>query len=238
VRDDEDDAFCVDGRLLVPVDPSSKRPTEFRTVPDSFAKIAADYGSWWGWDPTKGPRSFQVFTKDGLIHEYGLGSGWVFAKKGVVRSWLLTKTTDMSGNWIEYQYVNEKDPAEGFTVETAPWRILYTGHAQVAPSRAVQFHYGKRESPATRTLFARGMALKRSLVLDRIEMQVGWAFDPVREYRFKYTTGPRPKWAWSFGIRISSESLCRPPGSERTSRSRACRGSAASSRCCARSIRC
>ncbi|HLM73344.1 MAG TPA: VCBS repeat-containing protein, partial [Polyangiaceae bacterium] len=163
------------------------------------------YGSWWGWDPTKGPRSFQVFTKDGLIHEYGLGSGWVFAKRDVVRSWLLTRTTDTSGNWIDYQYVNEKDPAEGFTVETAPWRILYTGHAQVTPSRAVQFHYGKRESPATRTLFARGMALKRSLVLDRLEMQVGWAFDPVREVRFKYTTAPATK-----RLLLSSVEECTP----------------------------
>ncbi|HLM74964.1 MAG TPA: SpvB/TcaC N-terminal domain-containing protein, partial [Polyangiaceae bacterium] len=212
VRDDEEDAFCFDGRPMVPVDPASKRPTEFRTVPDSFAKIVADYGNWWGWDPAKGPRSFQVFTKDGLVHEYGLGSGWVFAKNNVVRSWLLTKTTDQSGNWIAYQYINDKDPAEGFTVETAPWRILYTGHAQSAPSRAVQFHYKKRESPATRVLFARGMGLKRSLVLDRIEMQAGWAFDPVREYRFQYTTAPATKRLLLASVEeCTPGTVCKPP---------------------------
>ncbi|MCK6589464.1 MAG: hypothetical protein L6Q76_18000, partial [Polyangiaceae bacterium] len=189
--DAEGDTLCLDGRRLVPVDPASAKPVEFRTLPDTHTKIVANYAP--GWDPARGPSSFQVYSKGGLILDYGAAdSGLVLSKGGVVRAWLTTAVRDRSGNWIKYTYLNEKDPAEGFTVEYAPLRIDYTGHDLAPPSRAVIFEYGKREKVDTKTLFARGMALKRSLLLQRIQM-LGPGDALVREYKFGFIKGAATK---------------------------------------------
>ncbi|NUQ73440.1 MAG: hypothetical protein HUU21_07785 [Polyangiaceae bacterium] len=136
VRDEPSDALCLDSLRLVPVEPADSTPIEFRTVPDTFARIVADYASIEGWDATRGPKRFRVFTKGGLILDYGSAdSGQVLSKKGVVRAWLLTSQRDRSGNWLSCTYKNDKDPAEGFTVEHAPLRIDYTGHELAPPSR-------------------------------------------------------------------------------------------------------
>jgi len=191
VRDAEGDALCLDGRRLVPVDPASDKPTEFRTVPDTFTKVVAEYAP--GWDPARGPTSFRTYSKGGLILDYGsTDSGLVLSKNGVVRAWLKTAARDRSGSWIGYTYRNDKDPAEGYTVEHAPLRIDYTGHDLAPPSRAVVFEYSKREKADTRVLFARGMALKRSLRLDKIKM-LGPGDALVREYKFAFTIAPSTK---------------------------------------------
>jgi hypothetical protein len=187
------DAFCLDSLRLVPVDSGSAKPVEFRTMPDTFAKIVADYAEGEGWDAARGPKRFQVFTKGGLILDYGSeDTGQVLSKKGVVRAWHLTSQRDRSGNWMSFTYRNDKDPAEGYTVEHAPLRIDYTGHELAPPSRAVVFEYSKREKADTRTFFARGMALKRSLRLEKIKMLAA-GDELVREYRFGFTTAPSTK---------------------------------------------
>jgi YD repeat-containing protein len=189
--DVERDALCLDGRRLVPVDPASDKPLEFRTLPDTHTKIVAEYEP--GWDPARGPTLFRAYSKGGLILEYGRkDSGLVLSKAGVVRAWLKTAVRDRSGNWIAYTYHNDKDPAEGYTVEHAPLRIDYTGHELAPPSRAVVFEYSKREKVDTRVLFARGMALKRSLLLKKIRM-LGPGDALVREYKFAFTNGPSTK---------------------------------------------
>jgi hypothetical protein len=212
VRDQPGDALCLDSLRLVPVEPASDKPVEFRTVPDTFSKIVADYAAGEGWDPARGPKRFQVFTKGGLILDYGSAdSGQVLSKKGVVRAWLLTRQRDRSGNWMSFTYRNDKDPAEGFTVEHAPLRIDYTGHELAPPSRAVVFEYSKREKADTRTLFARGMALKRSLRLEKIKMLAqGDAL--VREHRFAFTTAPATKRTLLHQIEeCAADQACRPP---------------------------
>ncbi|HYO60734.1 MAG TPA: SpvB/TcaC N-terminal domain-containing protein, partial [Actinomycetota bacterium] len=200
VRDRPDDALCLDGKRLIPVDPSSPQPVEFRTFPDTFVKVIADYAKGGGWDATRGPRSLRVFTKAGLIVDYGTADslpeiasdGLVFAKGGVVRSWQMVRVSDRSGNVIAYSYRNDKDPTSGHTVEHVVSRIDYTGHALTPPSRAVVFNYSTLPAEGTRTLFSRGMALRRSLRLDTIQM-----FGPnstlAREYRLAYATSPTTK---------------------------------------------
>ncbi|NUQ73530.1 MAG: type IV secretion protein Rhs [Polyangiaceae bacterium] len=212
VRDEPLDALCLDSLRLVPVDPADSKPVEFRTVPDTFARIVADYASIEGWDAARGPKRFRVFAKGGLILDYGSAdSGQVLSKKGVVRAWLLTSQRDRSGNFMSLAYVNDKDPTEGFTVEHAPLRIDYTGHELAPPSRAVVFEYEKREKIDTRTLFARGMALKRSLRLKKIKMLApGDAL--VREYRFVYTTAPSTKRTLLDQVEeCAADGACKPP---------------------------
>jgi hypothetical protein len=61
VRDEQLEAFCLDGKRLV----NYGLVNVYRTFPDTFQQIVADYAIGDGWDFTKGPRSFQVFTKSG-----------------------------------------------------------------------------------------------------------------------------------------------------------------------------
>jgi len=197
VRDDADDALCLDGKRLVPldvpIDPDPVHPyqsREYRTLPDTFSRIVAGFGEDAGWDASRGPRSLQVFTKSGLILEYGsTADGQVLAQHGVVRSWLLTRVRDRSDNSIEYSYRNIHHPADGYTVEHAPTRISYTGHPQRAASRAVIFKYAPVEAPDMRVLYARGMELRRTLRLDAVQM-LGPGDALVREYRLTYGHGP------------------------------------------------
>ncbi|HSN97431.1 MAG TPA: SpvB/TcaC N-terminal domain-containing protein, partial [Candidatus Nanopelagicales bacterium] len=174
VRDDEHDALCMDGKRLVPVghDPSQPgQPVEYRTFPDTSTRVVADFTENAGWDPSRGPKFLEAFTRSGLILEYGsLSKGRVLARQGVVRSWLLTRIRDRSGNRLDIFYRNDLDPAEGYTVEHVPVRINYTAHALAPASRAVVFDYSDLEGPDVRHLFARGMRLRRSLQLDRIRM--------------------------------------------------------------------
>jgi len=124
-----------------------------------------------------------------LILEYGsTADGQVLAQQGVVRSWLLTRVRDRSGNTIEYSYRNIQDPIHGHTVEHAPTRISYTGHPLRAASRAVIFKYAPLEAPDVRVLYARGMELRRSLRLDAVQM-LGPGDALVREYRLTYGHG-------------------------------------------------
>jgi hypothetical protein len=153
VRDEPGDAFCLDGKRLV----SYGYPNVYRAFPDTFQRIIADYAAQDGWDGTKGPRSFQVFTKSGLILEYGgAESGRVLARGDVVRSWLITRISDRYGNTIDHEYINDKHPDGGYTVEHAPLRIEYTGHPLKAATRAVEFEYGPLEKASARILYARG----------------------------------------------------------------------------------
>ncbi|HSN98095.1 MAG TPA: FG-GAP-like repeat-containing protein, partial [Candidatus Nanopelagicales bacterium] len=214
VRDDERDALCMDGRRLLPVnhDPSQGQPREYRTFPDTFTRITANFAESEGWDAARGPRSLEAFTRSGLVLEYGtLSKGRVLARQGVVRSWLLTRIRDRSGNRLHIVYRNDLDPAEGYTVEHAPLRIDYTDHPLAPASRAVVFDYSELEGPDTRTLFARGMRLRRSLQLDRIQM-LGPQEVLAREVRLTYGQAPATGRRRLQEIKeCDAVGVCRPP---------------------------
>ena len=192
VRDEPGDALCLDGQRLVAVDADTAglSPAEYRTFPDTFSKIIPDYAQGEGWDIQRGPKRIEVRTKDGLILGYGgTDSGQVLSRGGVVRSWLLTRMSDRVGNYLEVHYRNDLHPSGGYTVEYAPLRIEYTGHPQAAPSRAVEFIYSAVEEPDVRLLYARGMELRRSLRLDRIDM-LGPQGSLARRVHLSYHQGP------------------------------------------------
>ncbi|AGP42258.1 SpvB/TcaC N-terminal domain-containing protein [Sorangium cellulosum] len=168
VRYDEGDALCLDGKRLVEVGGGGE-VVEYRTVPDTFARVIASYEG--GWDRARGPKRLRVFTRAGRILEYGgAPSGQVLAKGGVIRAWWVTRVSDWSGNTIDFNYQNETSASEGYTVEHAPRRIEYTGHPRAAATRAIEFVYAPRRPGAGRVLYSRGMALRSSLQLDRLRM--------------------------------------------------------------------
>ena len=196
VRDQPGDPLCLDGKRLVPVDMPIDagwppyQPREYRTFPDTLSKIVTDLGEDQGWDLLLGPRGFTVYTRSGLIVDYGATpDSRVLSRGSVVRSWLVSRIRDRRDNTIDITWRNEQHPSEGYTVEHAPDRIEYTGHPQAPATRAVVFEYSRREGPEQRALYARGMALRRSLRLERIAM-LAPAPTLVREYLFAYSTGP------------------------------------------------
>ncbi|AKT42727.1 FG-GAP-like repeat-containing protein [Chondromyces crocatus] len=211
VRDAEDDALCLDGQRLVPVDPQPGRVArEYRTFPDSFTRVEADFAESEGWPAERGPKRLRAHSKAGLIYEYGgESSGRVLAQE-VVRSWLLTRLSDRDGNTMEVVYRNDLHP-KGYTVEHAPQRITYTGHPSVPASRTVEFTYGPLESADVRVLYARGMELRRSLSLRSIQM-----FGPgqvlARELRLAYGHGPATGRLRLEAVReCAGDGTCKPP---------------------------
>ena len=210
VRDDEDDAFCLDGKRLISTGgPPEAR--EYRTFPDTFTRVVAQAPG--GWDFKKGPQSFRAFTRAGLVLDYGASpSGQVLAKKGVIHAWWVTQAADRSENTIAYSYVNHKDSNEGYTSEHAPLRIDYTGHPSAPASRAVVFEYGGKMLADARVVYSRGLELHSSLRLQRVHMLGPWE-NLVQEYRFDYSDpGPATgRTRLSAVEECAADGVCKPP---------------------------
>ena len=103
---DDNDQYMLDGQRLIPVNSDN---TEFRTEIETFSKIVISESNDFG------PVSFEVYTKDGRILEYGNGGeSRVYATKpGLwsilpnVLNWNISKITDRNGNYIEYSYYGQ-----------------------------------------------------------------------------------------------------------------------------------
>ncbi|MDD2698373.1 MAG: hypothetical protein PHF17_06190 [Arcobacteraceae bacterium] len=100
---DNSDTFYLDGQALVPISGANGyNGTEYRTYNNSFSKIIS-YTS----NNQKGPEKFKVWTKSGLIYEYGYvdGSKQVNKTYNVSYSWKVNKVTDQNNNVIDYSYL-------------------------------------------------------------------------------------------------------------------------------------
>ena len=204
VRYQGDDAFCLDGQRLVVISDSSEQ-TEYRTFPDTFAKIIAHHptsATTADYDPAKGPLFWTESTKAGLQIQFGAStvaeatsgdSGTAFAMGGAVRSWWITSVADRRGNTVEYSY--QKDSAvtgQGtYTTEIVPASIRYTGRIsapKAATRNSVQFKYDTKDAADNRTLYSGGMAQKSARRLRSIQMLTsGGAL--VHEYDIDYDSG-------------------------------------------------
>lgn len=186
VRYDKGDHFCLDGERLAMVgqafalDGSGTR--EYRTIPDTFARIIAHYGP--GLLLDRGPESFEVFTRSGRIVEYGsLDSARVMGTGGGIGSWWVSRERDRRGNAIAYTYDNDKD-GDGHTVEIVPRYIDYAQRDDQEAARRVRFVTTERAAPST--FFSGGMKLRRSKLIARVEMMTEPGDVVVRSYRLDY----------------------------------------------------
>lgn len=177
------DKLCLDGQRLLQTDAQGHAlPTqaddslglagsawrEFRTEKDSFARIRA-YGS--AADlAANGPAYFRMWTKGGQILEYGTSPATGVASnaqiqaqgKSVVAAWALSRTTELTGNYIDFKYTTARDTAWGSRLSGASvatigreWNlaeIQYTGNSSVSPAQAptvkVVFSYTDRPDNA------------------------------------------------------------------------------------------
>lgn len=137
VKFDLQDRFCLDGQRLIAINGVyGENGTEYRTEIDNFSRIVS-YGA-----TGTGPLSFTVWTKSGLIVQYGAtADSRIEAQgKGTVAVWAQNKVSDTAGNFLVWSYF--KDSTYGTWY---PTRIDYTGHgSSAAPFASVRFDYASR----------------------------------------------------------------------------------------------
>lgn len=211
IQFDSTDAFCLDGQRLIAF-PSvadgitrtyGTEGTEYRTEQEQFAQIIN------GRVDERGPVSFEVRLKNGLILYYGISQDsrvegkrmsirryQVFGTVTVVRDftqavrlkWALAEVRDRFGNNMTVQYSMTGDVKQGY--EQRPTFIHYTGTVdQSLPARReVRFTYESR--PDTQTSFISGLKLVTSHRLVKIVLAAPNPTDtaPVKEYVLDYKT--------------------------------------------------
>ncbi|WP_437730195.1 RHS repeat-associated core domain-containing protein [Sorangium sp. So ce1335] len=210
VRYDGDDALCLDGQRLAPVQ-EGPGTIEYRTFPDTFVKVVGRY-------PPEGAAPaealfFEAHLPDGRVVEYGRTEGSKpLARGGVPRAWLANKARDGRGNAMTYAYC-VAEAEDGHAAEYAVDEIRYTGFEgapSLAPSRAVRFLYGTKDPAAIRTGYSGGMALQRSLRLEEIQM-LGPGDTLVRRYGFGYELSPATHRTLLTQVEeCASDGVCKP----------------------------
>ena len=186
-----DDEFCIDGQrlLMVPGSGTHGATAEYRTQLESFSRIRS-----FGTHPAKGPDSWEVRSKGGLILTYGNTPDAVIEAQGktTVLTWALSRTRDRRGNYYDIKYGEANTATLG---EYRPERIVYTGNlaSGMAPYNAVDFLYEDR--PDLLLGFVAGSRLTGSKRLTAVRTRTLTAADGsggtlVRDYRIAYTTNP------------------------------------------------
>ncbi|MBL7663002.1 VCBS repeat-containing protein [bacterium] len=128
------DRYCLDGKRLVAVTGANGgNNARYRTNPDSFSLVTSHgitVGQYYG------PQYFRVYTKDGMILEYGGNSssssgrieavglpGNPVGNEVPIREWALSRIIDRQGKFIELSYGKPSTP----TGEAWLTSIAYTG---------------------------------------------------------------------------------------------------------------
>jgi RHS repeat-associated protein len=159
------DRFLLDGNRLMLMQGSTYGAdgTVYHTSRESWSKVEAidQAGS--------GPAGFKVWTKSGLLYEYGTTPDAAVKARaaaagfpaGSVRSWLVNKCTDLHGNTLTISYTETPPDSAGQLLtacagqgQNYPLRIDYTSNTNVNALRSVQFVYEYR--PDSATVFAGG----------------------------------------------------------------------------------
>ena len=176
---DANDRFCLDGQRLVAVSGSyGADQTEYRTERESFSKVVS-YGQ-----AGSGPSHFKVWTKAGLVMEFGNSADSRIEAQGKqsVRVWALNKTSDTKSNYFTVSYL--EDNANG---EYRPDRIDYTGNAtaNTPPQNSVRFVYETR--PDITPLYQAGSLIKTTQRMTKVQAWQGGGL--AREYRLVFGLG-------------------------------------------------
>ncbi len=175
---DANDRFALDGQRLMLVSTNGAygdAGTEYRTEIESFSRVVAAGQS------GSGPASFKVWTKSGLIYEYGGSTNSAFqpGTNTTVLSWAVSKVSDTLGNYMTFTY----DQTSGGPLIS---RIDYTGNAgaSLSPYSSVEFVYEER--PDDKLMFFRGVQMEQTNRLSKIVMKSCGSY--MHDYRLNYTT--------------------------------------------------
>jgi hypothetical protein len=180
---DGNDRFCLDGQRLIAVNGTNgANGTEYRTELESVAKVIS-YGV-----TGNGPQWFKVWTKSGLVLEYGNtnDSRVIATGKATASLWAQNRQQDVKGNYLTTTYTRDVDYGD-----VVPSRIDYTGNATTgtAPNAAVQFQYLAR--PDSTLGFQAGSRYQNRFILSRVQTYSGSTM--VKDYRLGYDVSPATK---------------------------------------------
>jgi hypothetical protein len=145
-----------------------------------------------------GPSSFTVFTRSGLIYEFGGNSGTTNAQVlctqapncaagTTVMSWLLDKVTDTAGNTINITYAQDAGNARAY-----PSVITYTANAGQGLAAINQITFGYIKSRADAPMqFMAGQQMQTNWLLQTVTTANGGpsAWTNVSTYTLGYTSG-------------------------------------------------
>jgi RHS repeat-associated protein len=187
------DRLCLDGRSLVLVGGTHPEAgAEYRTEPETFTKIVVEGSN------AEGPTGFTVFTRDGLIHTYGMGptavdSGLVVAgaaerwsadpvgredqavrktSVGARYGWLRGSTRDRFNNRIHFRYIHPVGrDLPGGRQEPLLDKIEYVDVGGFQ-TRSIQLTYVDRPPVAQRFGSIVGLAFSSTKLLTSIDMRV------------------------------------------------------------------
>ena len=200
VNYDANDRYCLDGQRLIAISGTNGgNGTEYRTERESFSKIVS-YGS-----AGNGPASFKMWTRDGLVMEYGATANSAIEAQGKtsIAVWAVNKVSDTKGNYFTVTYT--EDNANGAYY---PARIDYTGNANtgLAPNNSVQFSYEAR--PDVETAYQAGSINKVLFRLNKVQTYVNSTV--VRSYALTFQSSPHTNRSQMTGVQMCSTTGCLP----------------------------
>ena len=178
------DQFCLDGKRLLLVSGTHGATAEYRTELDTFSQVLST-----GSNTAKGPDSWTVKTKGGLIYTYGGTTDSTIEAQGAstVLTWAVSRVQDRRSNYYDYVYTENNANGEYY-----PIRIRYTGNLTngQAAYNAVNFVYASRPDPWQG--YVAGTLLRRTQRLTAVRTNINTAADGsggtlVRDYRVAYT---------------------------------------------------
>ena len=135
--DFDGDNFVLDGQRLMVLNGATygSNNAEYKTEVDGMSKIVSYTGN-----GINGPKSFKVWTADGLIMEYGNDeNARIVYQNGVNRDvvviWLLNRIENREGNYVVYNYDNQE---HRYRINN----IQYSGHpGSKTTVYGINFHY-------------------------------------------------------------------------------------------------
>jgi hypothetical protein len=178
---DANDRFCLDGQRLIAISGTyGADQTEYRTERESFSKVVS-YGT-----AGSGPSWFKVWTKAGLVMEFGNTADSKIEAQGKssVRVWALNKTSDTKANYFTVSYTENNTNGE-----YRPDRIDYTGNGGAAPANSVRFVYEAR--PDITPAYQAGSMTRTTKRMAKVQAWQG--ANLTRDYRLNYEVSTSSK---------------------------------------------
>lgn len=172
-----DDVFSLNGERLVLVSGTyGSNNAEYRTEQNTLMKVKS-FGSVNGV-----PERFKVWTKDGLIMDFGSTTdARIETLGGDVIYWNINKIEDTKGNYMFFEYIEDTP-----NLNHLPFKISYTGNNNtgLTPYASVEFEYINRTD--TIPSYVNGYRKVSDKLLSKIKSK--YDNNIVREYQFTYNT--------------------------------------------------
>ena len=166
------DRFMLDGQRLLSISNNKtygQSGCEYRTEVDNISKIKS-YGG-----DGQNPEKFKVWTKDGLLIEYGYtANSQLNYRNDTVAMWMINKISDYNGNYMIYHYHTTTNSCRIDYIE-------YTGCSNVQPMYKVRFNYIDREDKEYCYLY------DQKIVLDVLLSSISIEYNNNEVYKYTFT---------------------------------------------------